>query len=102
MAMRWMASSQSDTDRMRIGFASALARPIDEPELQRLMLLLGRARKYFEASPDAAKALLSDMPFATRPEGTKEDDPQWAAGELAAWSMVTSAILNLDEMLTRP
>ncbi len=102
MAMRWMTSSQSDTDRMRVGFASALARPIDEAELQRLMLLLQRARKYFEASPDAAKALLSDMPFATRPEGAAEDDSRFSAVETAAWSMVTSAILNLDEMLTRP
>jgi hypothetical protein len=58
------------------------------------MLLLSRAKEHFEASPESAKALLSDIPFAI------EGDVR--PSELAAWSMVTSAILNLDEMLMRP
>jgi len=94
MAKRWMSSSESDTDRIRAGFAQALCRPIEPDELERLMLLLGRAKEHFETSPDSAKALLSDMPFVI------EADVR--PSELAAWSMVASAILNLDEMLMRP
>ena len=94
MAKRWMSSSDSQSDRIRTGFAQALCRPIEPDELERLMLLLSRAKEHFEASPDSAKALLSDIPFASEGEVRPS--------ELAAWSMVTSAILNLDEMLMRP
>ncbi|MEY2612950.1 MAG: hypothetical protein RL069_1762, partial [Planctomycetota bacterium] len=94
MAKRWMSSSESDADRIRAGFAQALCRPIEPDEFERLMLLLGRAKEHFETSPDSAKALLSDMPFVI------EADVR--PSELAAWSMVASAILNLDEMLMRP
>ena len=94
MAAAWLSQSHSDIDRIRKGFESLMIRPIETPELDRLEKLLERARTYFKESPDAAKALLSDYPL----ELDKDLDPK----EIAAWSMLTSTLLNLDEFLTRP
>ena len=94
MAIRWLAQTQSPTDRISQGFAAAMVRPIEASELDRLEKLLDRAREYFRQNPDSARALLADYP--------EKIDPKIEVQELAAWSMLTSALLNLDEFLTRP
>ena len=94
MAIKWLSASQSQTERIQKGFAATLVRPIQDSELDRLQILLSRAREYYRANPDAAKALISDYPVKI----DERINPQ----ELAAWSMLTSALLNLDEFLTRP
>jgi hypothetical protein len=62
--------------------------------LDRLQKLLGTSRQYFRENPDAAKLLLSEYPLKI----DESINPQ----ELASWAMLTSALLNLDEFLTRP
>jgi len=94
MAIRWLAQTQSPTDRISQGFAAAMVRPIEASEVDRLEKLLDRAREYFRQNPDSARALLADYP--------EKIDPKIEVQELAAWSMLTSALLNLDEFLTRP
>jgi hypothetical protein len=94
MAIRWLAQTQSPIDRISQGFAGAMVRPIEASELDRFEKLLDRAREYFRQNPDSARALLADYP--------KSIDPTIDVQELAAWSMLTSALLNLDEFLTRP
>jgi hypothetical protein len=94
MAIRWLAQTQSPIDRISQGFAAAMVRPIEASELDRFEKLLDRAREYFRQNPDSARALLADYPESI--------DPTIDVQELAAWSMLTSALLNLDEFLTRP
>lgn len=94
MAIKWLSASESQTERIQKGFAATLVRPIQDSELDRLQILLSRAREYYRENPDAAKALISDYPVKI----DERINPQ----ELAAWSMLTSALLNLDEFLTRP
>lgn len=94
MAIKWLSASESQTERIQKGFAATLVRPIQDSELDRLQILLSRAREYYRENPDAAKALISDYPVKI--------DERINLQELAAWSMLTSALLNLDEFLTRP
>jgi hypothetical protein len=94
LATDWLSRSSSDTDRIQRGFASVLIRPIEPAELDRLEKLLGRARAYFKENPQAASALLSDYPLKINANHDRL--------EIAAWSMLTSTMLNLDEFLTRP
>ena len=94
MAIRWLAQTQSPIDRISQGFAAAMVRPIEASELDRFEKLLDRAREYFHQNPDSARALLANYPESI--------DPTIDVQELAAWSMLTSALLNLDEFLTRP
>jgi hypothetical protein len=94
MARDWLSRSQSEPEAIRKGFAAVLVRPIEPSELDRLQKLLATARKYYRENPEAAKAFLADYPL--------EIDSKVDLQELAAWSTVTSTLLNLDEFLTRP
>ncbi|MFM8261676.1 MAG: DUF1553 domain-containing protein, partial [Pirellula sp.] len=94
MALRWISDSQTETERMQKGFLSAMVRPIEPQELDRLQKLLGTSRQYFNENPDAAKALISEYPLKI--------DASVNPLELASWAMLTSTLLNLAEFLTRP
>jgi hypothetical protein len=94
MALRWISDSQSETERIQKGFLSAMVRPIEPSELDRLQKLLGTSRRYFRENPEAAKALISEYP--------SKIDASIDQQELASWAMLTSTLLNLDEFLTRP
>jgi hypothetical protein len=56
--------------------------------------LLQRARIHYQNHPEAAEEFLSEYPLAI--------DKSLTSAELAAWASVTSAVLNLDELLMRP
>ncbi len=54
---------------------------------------LAQIKKHYEANPKAAQELLS--------AGESKRDPSIPTPELAAWTMVASEMLNLDETLTK-
>ena len=54
---------------------------------------LAEMRHYYTADPKAAHALVS--------EGEKKRDSTIPETELAAWTMVASEMLNLDETVTK-
>ncbi len=54
---------------------------------------LNQMRKHYAADPKAAKALVA--------VGESKADPSIPAPELAAWTMVASEMLNLDETVTK-
>jgi hypothetical protein len=58
-----------------------------------LLELLQDQIDLFRAAPDEARALTSS------PGGEVQLEPETAV--LAAWTMVASTLLNLDEMMTR-
>ena len=94
MSIRWLGSSRSDQERLRQGVFQTLSRPVEADELTRLEALLQRARAYYAERPDDAKAYLSDYPIPI--------DSSLDSKEVAAWAVVSSTLLNLDEFLTRP
>ena len=70
----------------------ALIRPLRDGEAEPLVRLQRRAHKRFAADPQAAEALIASS------RGNPSD---MEPAEFAAWIVAASAILNLDEFLTR-
>jgi len=79
--------------RLEFAFQRALSRPIRASEAAVLGELVGKHREQFRHDPEAAKTLLG---IGARP-APADLDPV----ELAAWTSVTRAILNLHELVTR-
>lgn len=80
-------------ERLAFTFRLATARQPRDRELESLKSVLQRQREIFRANAEAATRLLG--------VGEAPRDDKLDAVELAAWTMVASAILNLDETLTK-
>ena len=78
--------------RVTYAFRQVLARPPGENELQRLVRLFDSQRSYYEQHRNAAKAM------ATNERQVAQDGD---IAELAAWTVVSNVLLNLDETLTK-
>jgi hypothetical protein len=79
-------------ERVSFGFRCATARAPRESELARLRALVEDELASFAARPDAARSLVE--------VGDSAVDPALDATELAAWTVLASVLLNLDETLT--
>ena len=77
----------------KYGFRLATSRYPRPQEISVLKRILDNASKKYKASPEAAKQLLA--------VGEAKRDEALPADELAAWTIIASSILNLDETLTR-
>lgn len=84
---------EQDTLRLSYGFRLCTSRNPSAQELEVLVKLLGEQREHFKASPEAAKDLLQ--------VGDAKLAPELDALEAAAWTGVSSALLNLDATLHR-
>ena len=80
-------------DRVRFAFRLATARAPNERELEMLTELYAKAKSRFAPQPEPALKLLST--------GEAKRDETLDSAELAAWTIVASTILNLDETLTK-
>lgn len=83
----------SGADRVRFAYERALARPPSETESRLLEDLAHEQTKKFEAAPELARELLK--------VGESPTDDEVPAAELAAWTIVASSILNLDETISK-
>jgi hypothetical protein len=94
LAQRMLTEGGSDPKR-RITFAFRLvtARAPTSQELKILRDLAEAQTAEYKAQPKAADQILH--------VGESSADPKLNATELAAWTMVASAILNLDEAITK-
>lgn len=85
----------AEPDRIiREGMRHVISRSPTDRELSALRALWERRRVEFRAKPDTAKALIR---VGEMPVDESLDPP-----DLAAWTIVTSLLLNLDETLTKP
>lgn len=92
LAGRMVAEATDANARAERGMRLALIRPLRDGEADPLVRLQRRAHKRFTAEPQEAEALIASS------RGNPGDvEP----AEFAAWTVVASAILNLDEFLTR-
>lgn len=93
-AERILTSGQSsDEDRIRWAIRQSFARQVSTEELSVLVSLLQGYRTQYAADVTAAEKLLSVGEF--------KNNAQIDRIELAAWTGVTRAILNLHETITR-
>jgi hypothetical protein len=84
------AEGLSDAERLAMAFRLATSRRPQPDEVQLLAGLLKQMRHDYKGDAKDAKAVAG----AESSEGDK-------AGDLAAWTLVARAILNLDETITR-
>ena len=92
-AERMMAHSLVANERIKFGFRSVTARIPEAGEVAALNEILASATSQYEDDSEAATKLLS--------VGESPRDEKFDSKELAAWTVVASTLLNLDETLTR-
>jgi hypothetical protein len=92
-AQRLLERPASDVERIAAGFQKATGRPPDEKETALLTKLLHRNRAHYKADPDGALELVKTGIFPV----PKDAD----CSELAAWTSLCRALLNLSETITR-
>ena len=91
-----LIQSHPDTsfeERLNHAFVEATSKPADKIRTKLLKALYLSQREHFSNNPELAKSLSGSGEYK-QIEGMDHS-------ELAAWTMVTSTILNLDEVLTR-
>jgi hypothetical protein len=79
--------------RARHAFRLCLTRPPREEELRRLVALFEKARSTYATKADEARQMATE-PLGPLPAGM---DP----ADLAAWTVVSNVLLNLDEMFAK-
>ncbi len=91
LAARVLKEGQKpNSDRMELAFRLCLSRQPARDEKQKLLDLLGSELRAFEKSPQEAAAIVS-----------AKKDSQSDLKELAAWTVISRVLLNLDETITR-
>jgi hypothetical protein len=93
LAERLLTEAGSDRERIGLAFRLTMARPPAERELEVLLRIYQAQAAVYRGNPGAAAKLLG--------VGESRCDETLDAAELAAWTVVASAILNLDETLTK-
>jgi hypothetical protein len=93
LARRIAAASGGPADQAKYGVFLCLSRPATEGEITRLLALYDEVKGELAHEPKKAAALATD-PLGPAPEGANVVD-------LAAWTVVSNVLLNLDEMLMK-
>ncbi|MCI0624428.1 MAG: DUF1553 domain-containing protein [Acidobacteria bacterium] len=94
MAQRMLSEGgPKPEDRIALGLRLAAGRQPDENETQVLLGNLQSQLEYFRGRPQEAARLLA--------VGAKPSDTKLKAEELAAYAVIASLILNLDEVITK-
>ncbi len=86
--------TRQNTDR-RINFIAdrLLARPLTPAELAIVHNTLEKFEQHYTQATDDASKLVTD--------GESKNDPKVPVPQLAAWTMVTNELMNLDEVLNK-
>ncbi len=85
--------SDRDRDRLTLAYRLAVARAPRAEELKLLLDILAQQRAEFRRDPAGAQKFLG--------VGSYKADGKVDDAELAAWTTITSMILNLDETITK-
>ena len=86
-------SPASDQTRINHAFQLCLTREPDEEEANLLLSQLTRSRSYFQNSPEAAQKAAGKI--------VEEHADSKEIADLAAWTIVSRILLNLDETITK-
>ncbi len=94
LARRIAAQPGDVATRVTFGFQRTLIRPPSEKELQRLTGLFAKLQEQYAKDPVKATAMAT-KPLGPAPAGANVAD-------LAAWTVVSNVLFNLDEALAKP
>ncbi len=92
-AERLLTTETSDMARLDRAFRMATSRQPSAEEVELLFSLLSAQQAVYDADPEAAKALIGT--------GDSAPDESVDPAALAAWTVVSSAVLNLHEAITK-
>jgi hypothetical protein len=92
-AARTLAERDGDDARLTLAYRRVTAQVPDAETLALLRTALGDFRARFSAAPEDARALV-EVGESAVPEGVD-------VGELAAWTLICSSLLNLDSVICR-
>jgi hypothetical protein len=94
LAMRALTESASnDEQRLQWSWRTVAGRQATSEEVALLQTLLAKHRKHFAEHRDAANALVA--------VGISKADDDIDSAELAAWTSISRALLNLNETISR-
>jgi mono/diheme cytochrome c family protein len=93
LAQHTLQAGGDDVTRLDAAALRVLCRPLKPAETAILQDSLGKLRAHYVAQPADAAALLGI--------GDSKSDEKLPKSELAAWTMVCSQLLNLDEVLNK-
>jgi hypothetical protein len=100
LASRILSESRGTAaDRARYGFRLVLVRTPSSAELAHLVELYSENLERYRRDPAAAKAMAARGVAAISTDDSSERD--YKIAELAAWTVVTNVLLNLDETLSK-
>jgi len=92
-AERMMTEAKTTEERISLGFRLATARNPNEKEIAVLKKVLDKQLAVYRQDAKAAMKLLAI--------GESRRNEELEPAELAAWTIVASVILNLDETVTK-
>ncbi len=99
LARRIMAQDQNETAlRATYAFRQVLIRPPSAEETDRLVALFEREHARYAAQPEEAKQMTS---VEVGRDGKNTHIDSTKLPELAAWTVVSNVLLNLDETLNK-
>jgi cytochrome c553 len=93
LAERLMREAKSDRSRLTLAYRLAMSRAPKDAEIKVLLNLYNAQLTAYRADTATAKKLMA--------VGESKTDDKLDSAELAAWTVVTSTILNLDETVTK-
>jgi hypothetical protein len=93
LAAATMGTPGDDRTRLREAFRRVMARWPDDADLEVLRRLLDQQRSHFRTNPAAARELVA--------HGDSQIGKNLDPLELAAWTVTTHALFNLDEAIMR-
>jgi hypothetical protein len=93
LAERVMLDAAAPEERLKLAFLRAVGRQPSARELQILQAGFERHRQHYRGNEEAARKVVRI--------GERKADPRLDVRELAAYTAITSLILNLDEVITR-
>jgi cytochrome c553 len=94
LAERVLQTAETDDERLSLAFRDVLSRDPEPSELVVLDRLRQQQLGAFRGNPEKARRLVA--------VGDRRADQRLSAVELAAWTTVVSALMNLDEFVNKP
>ena len=93
LATKSLTDYNSTEKRIAFIFQSLSSREVEKNEIKLMQRVLEQHHNHYKNNKTAAKDLLSHGEF--------KHDEKLNTAELAAWTMLSSQILNLDEVITK-
>jgi len=100
LARETLKHSGNSASRAAFAFRRVLVRPPTESEVKRLVDLYELELDHYTRAPEAAEKMIS-LDVKKKDKAEKSDDAPANAAELAAWTVVSNVLLNLDETLNK-